>query len=133
MAKRKRAKKSSKRTARKFIKRPSVSIQKQRSKSGSKSDTVDMTFNNVNDIDRKVDLIKDIPNSEIRKRMRPGKPPKGALIIITLKDGRTITKKTPPDFVVNPANIKAFTEGIIEKMRDDYNEWLSSSQKPSRR
>lgn len=124
----KKAKRSTKRKAKKShakgrrksaTKRPKPSVEI--SKHGNQ---IDLDFYNVRKIEKKLDLIKSVPNAEFRKRMKKGKPPKAAVIIVTLSDGRTHAVKTPPDFVVNTINIKAFIEGITTKMKDDYTEWL---------
>lgn len=116
----KRRKKSTKKSTKK---KPTVSVRKVHGQN-----QIDFEFQNVRKIENKIDLLKEVPNTEFKKRMKPGKPPKGALIVVTLNDGRTHTVKTPVDFVVNPVNIKAFVEGIVEKMKDDYTQWLVSGK-----
>jgi hypothetical protein len=108
-------------------KNPSVTISKTRG-----SNKLDFTFKNVRSISKKAILIKDSPevsksiDTMLKKNYIKGKgikPPKGVVIIASdTKNKKGKVSVSPPDFVVNKRNIKAYVEGIFEEIENEYEE-----------
>lgn len=92
---------------------------------------------NKSNADKELDLLqfRDKP-----KGSKSYRPPKGVIIIIKGKNGEgELAFPSPPDFVVNKTNVKAFVNGVLEKSvgeiykrsdkRNRKNLWVSSSKK----
>lgn len=101
----------------------------------SRKNRIDITFKNVRSIGNKKQLLKDYSGKSIKNAFK-GRPPKGVIVVIegtkrVVTDGKVKRVKassghvSPPDFVVNETNVKAYVEGIIEKMETDFEEWAN--------
>lgn len=82
---------------------------------------VKFSFKGVKAIDKKVALVKGYAGNTLKKQItKHKKPPKAVVIIIKGKGGKQTAKVSPYDFVVNERNVKGFIDGIVEKVKDDY-------------
>lgn len=94
---------------------------------------IDYTFKGVKSIQKKLELFERYADDSLIKQFKRkgGKPPRGVVVVVTGKKGKgkksatvEIGKVSPFDFVVNKKNVKAFVKGIIEKIRDDAEEFM---------
>jgi hypothetical protein len=102
---------------------------------------LDFTFSGVKKLDKKKGLFKsskEVDRTISRMISLKGKPPRGVVVIIGGKkinsDGtkekahRTVV--SPLDFVVNKENTISFVDGILDKMKIDYEEWIDMEGEP---
>jgi hypothetical protein len=75
--------------------------------------------NKISEIQNSKEAEKHLDYFQNKDRPKKGagsKPPKGIIIILKgKKDQGEIAFVSPPDFVVNKKNVKAFTKGVLEK------------------
>lgn len=57
-------------------------------------------------------------------KRKEGRPPRGAVVVVSDKDGNELAFPTPPDMVINEANLKAFIEDKTKEMARDHTKWL---------
>jgi hypothetical protein len=67
---------------------------------------------------------------QIQKVVKTGKkkPPRGIIVTVRDKKGREKTESSRFDFVVNTDSVKGFVADMIDRMKDDYMEWIEMNE-----
>lgn len=89
-----------------------------------KEHKIELVFKGVKSVARKASAIK--TNKAFERKLalqlerKEGRPPMGFLVLLSDKHGNTAAKVSPPDMVVNQANIEKVIQERMKELEDSY-------------